>query len=57
MALYGLDFTALESLKNGKNVSLKGLEKSLNFWSKKVYEPWLFLLAELSFIFMNHCLS
>ena len=30
MALYGLDFAPLESLKNGKNnVSLKGLEKLL----------------------------
>ena len=31
-------------LEKWKNVSLKGLEKSLNFWSKKVYEPWGCLL-------------
>ena len=41
VALYWLDFAPLGVLEKWKNVSLKGLEKSLNFWSKKVYEPWI----------------
>ena len=36
----------MESLKNGKCV----LEKSLNFWSKKGYEPWIYLHYKLLLI-------
>ena len=39
-------------LKKWKNVSLRGLEKSLNFWSKKEYEPWPYILV--FFFFFSH---
>ena len=39
VALYWFDFAPLGVLEKWKNVSLKGLKKSLNFCSKKVYEP------------------
>ena len=41
VTLYWFDFAPLGVLEKWKNVSLKGLERSLNFGSKKVYEPCL----------------